>query len=554
MAAMEGSPTPKGLAAQRDDALRAGQIFSGFEVLAVLGRGGMGEVYLAREEFTDRRVALKVLPIRKEASQDARERMQREAAAGVRIDHPNVVRVYGGGLSDGKVYISMQWLEGAKTLRELLVGGPVPVHVAILWATKIADALNAIHLSTIWHRDLKPENVMVQPSGEVKLIDFGLARVRSEHLRTTKPPNLGTPHYMAPEQSDASLGPIEGPVDVYALGLILFEMIVGRHALEGDDTDRLSKNEVTMRHLIMAPQRLADVTSAAPPELSRLVDATLAKRPAQRPTAREVAKTLRAIAVALDRTRLPHATTDPAGHRAASASRPGAALEETEPTPAPAQIVVSPYKTVPLDPKFQATSPLPGATASRELVQATVDEPAPPRAPHTPDVQSFLADAAKDLATDERFATSSESLGEPAAPPGRPGWVYAVLAMLSVGGVGMAILALVTAPGSTVASASSAAIAAMPSSTTASSTALAGAGVATTPSSVTATEPAPTATAASTVAAAAPSQSTVPAASTAAKPASWTPSRAPTSAAPTAVVPSASATHVKTKFDDFLVP
>ncbi len=388
--------------ASSEDTLQLGQVFAGFTVLAILGRGGMGEVYLAREDFTDRMVALKVLPIRREASQDAQERMRREAAAGVRLDHPNVVRVYGGGLVDGKVYISMEWLQNGKTLREILTGGSVAVESAVAWAVQIADALDAMHRGNVWHRDLKPENVILVPGGAVKLIDFGLARVRTENLKTTKPPNMGTPHYMAPEQMDDSLGANDGRVDVYALGLILAEMLVGHHLFE-DPTRRLNKQEVTIRHLVAEPPKLSSLKPSLPASLSQVVDRMLTKRPGSRPDAREIARLLAQIALEIRQPKsdsLANARTELAMQSPAQHPTP-----PRHPTPP------GPRGTVPL--LLPAQQPAPAAaTPPRTIRMESLHDAQPPapaaRTPHPAPTSD------RTFSTDERFSATST------ANPNRP--------------------------------------------------------------------------------------------------------------------------------------
>jgi eukaryotic-like serine/threonine-protein kinase len=378
--------------ASNEDTLQPGQVFAGFTVLAILGRGGMGEVYLAREDFTDRMVALKVLPIRREASHDAQERMRREAAAGVRLDHPNVVRVYGGGLVDGKVYISMEWLQNGKTLREILTSGSVAVESAVAWAVQIADALDAMHRGNVWHRDLKPENVIVVPGGAVKLIDFGLARVRTENLKTTKPPNMGTPHYMAPEQMDDSLGANDGRVDVYALGLILAEMLVGHHLFE-DPTRRLNKQEVTIRHLVAEPPKLSSLKPSLPASLSLVVDRMLTKRPGDRPDAREIARTLAQIAQEIRQPKsdsLANARTELAMQSPAAQFPVGPATPPRHPTPP------GPRGTVPL--LLPTQQPAPAAAMPPRTIRMESLHDAQPAA---------VPSSERTFSTDERFSATS---------------------------------------------------------------------------------------------------------------------------------------------------
>ncbi len=284
-----------------DDSLRVGEEFQSYRIAAVLGRGGMGEVYLAHEVFLDRYVALKVASVRTETDPLTQDRLRREAAAGVRVVHDNVVKVFSGGMHAGKVFVAMEYLAGGITLRELMkTEHALEAADAVTYAIQIADALRAMHTIEIHHRDLKPENVIALPGGHIKVIDFGLARVRTESLKTTKPLPIGTPHYMAPERFDDTLGLVDGRVDVYALGLMLLEMLVGAHPFELFRSERLNKQEVTMRHFTFVPPQLSELRPNLPPELSELIARMLEKRPSSRPTAEEVGRVLRRIAVEIE--------------------------------------------------------------------------------------------------------------------------------------------------------------------------------------------------------------------------------------------------------------
>ena len=454
---------------ERDDTLKPGDTFAGFQVLALLGRGGMGEVYLAREDFTDRMVALKVLPIRREASQDARDRMRREAAAGVRLNHPNIVRVYGGGLVDGKVYISMEWLRDGRTLRDIISDGKVAVESAVAWAAQIADALDAMHRITVWHRDLKPENVIVVPGGAVHVIDFGLARVRTENLKTTRRPDMGTPHYMAPEQIDERLGEADGRVDIYALGLILGEMLVGHHMLESD-TRRFNKQEIAMRQLMIEPPSLRQMRPTLPAALSILVDRMLAKRPEERPRPSEIALELVAIGEAVRAVKssnspgsLAHARTElhmeapppqaapaqaaaPQGVPPSHGARGTVRMMEAPPGPPPGLAAGPATMVVPATERSPGLAQFePDAAAVLDTVARSQRGAAMQTGPHTvPEIP-----VAPSYTTDERFgATSTHG---PAAPQ-RSTFAAALtgvlvgLGVLAVAGAGFGVYTQVIAP------------------------------------------------------------------------------------------------------------
>jgi predicted Ser/Thr protein kinase len=195
------------------------------ELLEEIGRGGMGRVYRARDRKLDRIVAVKFLPPELASLPDFRERLEREARALARLAHPNVVAVHDLGREDEAPYIVMEYAEG-RPLSELL---PLPLDRALDVALQTASALAAAHRAGIVHRDVKPENVLVDDAGRVKVADFGIARLlapEDESRLTSVGGVLGTPRYMAPE---ALAGAAPGPrMDVYSLGVLVHEMLVGR--------------------------------------------------------------------------------------------------------------------------------------------------------------------------------------------------------------------------------------------------------------------------------------------------------------------------------------
>ncbi len=399
-----------------EDSLRVGSTWNDYRILAVLGRGGMGEVYLAYESFVERYVALKVAPVRTENDPGTQERLRREAAAGVRVQHENVVRVLGGGIHLGKVWVAMEYLGDARTLREIIAAGPLRPADAVVFATFVADALKVIHAADIHHRDLKPENVIVQARGRLKIIDFGLAKVRTSALRTTKAGKMGTPHYMAPEQTDDTLGLVDSRVDVYALGLIIIEMLAGAHPFELQRSERLNKQEVTLRHVLTEPPKIAELFPGLPPRLSELVARMLAKRPAMRPTAEEVAMELRKVTVELDQQRLGYSTTQPTSARpVAPSARPVAPPAVVPPAIVQASPPMTSRGTLKLVPGADSSSPAPPWAAAAASPARPVTASSPPaavpaqaaaRADFLPDTAAWAQRAAHDLATDEHTSTS----------------------------------------------------------------------------------------------------------------------------------------------------
>src|SRR6266404_7677908 len=217
-----------------------------YEIVALLGVGGMGEVYRGRDTRLGRDVALKVISPKRLGDDDLRRRFELEARAASVLNHPSIVTIYDVGDTGGVAWIAMEWVEG-RTLRQALLeaDGPLPLRDCLTIARQIAEGLAAAHARGVVHRDLKPENVMLAADGRSKILDFGLARqsvVESlegsgsgvetlagfPNAQTFEGTVLGTVGYMSPEQ--ASGRPVDFRSDQFALGLIVFEMVTGRRA------------------------------------------------------------------------------------------------------------------------------------------------------------------------------------------------------------------------------------------------------------------------------------------------------------------------------------
>src|SRR5262245_20561574 len=223
--------------------LATGTKLGPYEVLSLLGAGGMGEVYRARDPRLGREVAIKVLPAGLSTDAERLRRFQQEACAAGMLNHPNVLVVYDLGMNEGSPYIVSELLSG-ETLRERLRQGALPLREATQYALQIARGLAAAHDKGIVHRDLKPENLFITKDGTVKILDFGLAKLKAESvagatdtqsptfIRITDPGAvLGTVGYMSPEQvrgEDA-----DHRSDLFALGSILYEMLSGKPAFGG---------------------------------------------------------------------------------------------------------------------------------------------------------------------------------------------------------------------------------------------------------------------------------------------------------------------------------
>jgi hypothetical protein len=208
---------------------RLAALFPRLEIRGLLGVGGMGAVYRARQPDLDRWVALKILPLEDDARAGVGERFNREARALARLHHPNIVTVHEFGQVPGYSYFLMELVEGTD-LRRRVRDGTVSPREALRIVSEVCDALQYAHDQGVVHRDIKPENVLLDPGGRVKIADFGLARIlggagEGDRL-TVEGQVMGTPHYMAPEQVERPLT-VDHRADLYALGVVFYEMLTG---------------------------------------------------------------------------------------------------------------------------------------------------------------------------------------------------------------------------------------------------------------------------------------------------------------------------------------
>jgi serine/threonine-protein kinase len=287
-----------------------GETIGGYRIVARLGEGGMGAVYLAEHTRLPRKAAMKVLRSELSSNAGAVERLFAEARATALIRHPGIVQVFDCNVEDGRAYIAMEHLEG-ETLASLLAGGgafAAEIPVAVALAGKIAAALGAAHQRGLVHRDVKPENVFVvheDPAGTVpavKVLDFGVARFvagggEAQGGGAAATAFLGTPAYMSPEQCRGT-GAAEVRSDLYALGCVLFEMLAGRPPFVC-----ASPGEYIAAHIGTPAPSARSLLPALPPALDELLKSTLAKEPQARPAtaAALVAGLERAVGVSADR-------------------------------------------------------------------------------------------------------------------------------------------------------------------------------------------------------------------------------------------------------------
>jgi len=260
-----------------------------YRILGELGRGAMGIVYEALDDVLDRPVAIKTISMSGDLAEraDHEARFMQEARAAGGLSHPNVVTVYDVGREQDVLYMAMELLDGEE-LRDLLGRGRMPLPAAIEIAAQIADGLAFAHERGIVHRDIKPSNIMVLRGGRAKIMDFGIARVRTSEVKTQTGLRLGSPRYMSPEQV---LGQsVDLRADVFALGVVLYEMLTGVPPFGGDDVQAIMYQVASFEP--PAPSRL---NPAVPMMLDLVVARALAKDPARRyQDAGELAADLRA--------------------------------------------------------------------------------------------------------------------------------------------------------------------------------------------------------------------------------------------------------------------
>jgi serine/threonine protein kinase/Tol biopolymer transport system component len=301
-------------------AITTGTSFGPYEVLALLGAGGMGEVYRARDARLERDVAVKVLPPHLAEDAVALARFEREARAIAALSHPNILGIFDVGREGSTAYVVTELLEG-ETLRERLAAGALPPRKAADYAAQMARGLAAAHEKGIVHRDLKPENVSVTSDGRVKILDFGLAKQEQPpadlgptntptRMATTDPGVvLGTVAYMAPEQVRGQ--PLDHRADLFACGVTLYEMLTGRRAFQ-----RETAAETMTAILREEPPELAALDPKIPPGLARIVQHCLEKRPEERfQSARDLAFDLEAIAAGSTTGAQPTAMPEPRRRR-----------------------------------------------------------------------------------------------------------------------------------------------------------------------------------------------------------------------------------------------
>jgi serine/threonine protein kinase len=275
-----------------------GKTLGSYRVLEPLGRGGMAEVYKGYHPLLDRYVAIKVLHAHFSADAQFADRFQREAATVAKLRHPNIVQVHDFGVQDGISYMAMEYVEGI-TLKERLINAraaaaPLPWAESVSILQQVAAALDHAHAHGLVHRDVKPANILLRNSAtdvkrEVILTDFGIAKILEGVQFTTTGMSMGTPDYMAPEQVHGE--PVSARTDVYALGIVFFEMLTGVLPFSAD-----TPVAVLLKHVSDAPPSPRLLVPTLPEAIDDVVQCALAKRPIERyASAGELAAAVAAI-------------------------------------------------------------------------------------------------------------------------------------------------------------------------------------------------------------------------------------------------------------------
>jgi WD40 repeat protein/tRNA A-37 threonylcarbamoyl transferase component Bud32 len=276
--------------------LDRGDMVENFRVMRLLGRGAMGEVYLARDTVLGRKVALKMIAHDLLGSEPAVRRFLFEARATARFNHPNIVTIHAVGKHGGRPYVALEYVEG-ENLRDRMRRDRPSLREAQRIALSVAEALAEAHAHGILHRDLKPANVVLGADGRVRVVDFGLAKAvhaigeeedPSLHSTSSSTWMVGTPRYMAPEQWQGAI--CTGAADVWALGVILFELCSGKRPYD-------IPNTVDMLRAVCSEEPAPKLSSVygGPPRLSEIVAGCLMKKPEERTTARALAEALRLL-------------------------------------------------------------------------------------------------------------------------------------------------------------------------------------------------------------------------------------------------------------------
>jgi serine/threonine protein kinase len=284
--------------------LIVGQRVGHYQIISTLGKGGMGEVYLAEDTRLGRKMALKFLPADFTSNPERLRRFEQEARAASSLNHPNIITIYEVGKADKLSFIAMEFIDG-ETLRQKMINGPMKIAQALNVAEQIASALAAAHAAHLVHRDIKPENVIVRPDGYVKVLDFGLVKLGGgselgsedatrKLVRTSTGLVMGTATYMSPEQARGL--DVDDRTDIWSLGVVLYEMLSGQAPFGGE-----TPSDILVSILEHDPPALGNLSPQISETLEWIVTKALTKdRDERYQTAREMLTDIRRLKQRLD--------------------------------------------------------------------------------------------------------------------------------------------------------------------------------------------------------------------------------------------------------------
>ncbi len=251
-----------------------GAIIGDYQVVGIVGAGGMGQVYKVRNTISDRIEAMKILLPNLDADQELAERFIREIKVQASLDHPNIACLHTAQRVGNQLLMIMEFVDGS-TLEAIMRQRRIPLRDCVNYACQVLSALSYAHARGVVHRDIKPPNMMLTPSGVVKLMDFGIAKVKVDHRLTQTGKTVGSLFYMSPEQIRG--GEIDARSDLYSLGISLYEMVTGRKPFEGD-----SDYSIMAAHLQQMPRPPVHFDSSMPSALNDIIMISLSKDPEQR--------------------------------------------------------------------------------------------------------------------------------------------------------------------------------------------------------------------------------------------------------------------------------
>lgn len=393
-----------------------------YDLMTAIGAGGMGRVYKARDRETNEVVALKVLRPDVAADPAMAERFKNELRLARRITHKNVCRIYEFHRLDEIAYITMEYVDGESLRARLRHSAPLPVAAALEIIAQICAGLREAHAQGVVHRDLKPENIMIARAGEVKIMDFGIAR-SVESPATATVSFLGTPAYMAPEQ--ASGKPVDQRADIYALGLVFYECLTGHRAFSGD-----TPIEVALKQVNERPRPPRQIAANIPVALEAVILRCLEKDPARRfASADEVEHAFRRSTAAVARTPVVKEQSAPPHRRGRAAVWLGALIltaggavtwhNSKSPIAPTAKRVETALAVVP-------TTPLPVPAENRAPTAQAV---APRAAPDAIDANAAATGTREPGADFDKLVAAAEA--------GRPQAQYRLAQMLAIGPAGV---------------------------------------------------------------------------------------------------------------------